>query len=97
MAFWVSRYPFVGKLWRELLKEFLDTYRPELHYMRGPGPRWREKHDAASPHSGGTQAGAQDVSKDFRIGAPGMSPLPGLVRTRPARPLGRPHFHSECR
>lgn len=21
-----------------------DPYRPELHYMRGPGPRWREKH-----------------------------------------------------
>jgi hypothetical protein len=21
-----------------------DSYRPELHYMRGPGPRWREKH-----------------------------------------------------
>ena len=19
-------------------------YHPELHYMRGPGPRWREKH-----------------------------------------------------
>jgi hypothetical protein len=19
-------------------------YRPELHYMRGPGPRWHEKH-----------------------------------------------------
>ena len=19
------------------------SYRPELHYMRGPGPRWREK------------------------------------------------------
>jgi hypothetical protein len=19
-------------------------YRPEAHYMRGPGPRWREKH-----------------------------------------------------
>jgi len=19
-------------------------YRPELHYMRGPGPKWREKH-----------------------------------------------------
>jgi hypothetical protein len=25
-----------------------DTYRPELHYMRGPGPRWREKHGAQS-------------------------------------------------
>jgi hypothetical protein len=22
----------------------LDSYRPELHYMRGPGPKWREKH-----------------------------------------------------
>src|SRR4029453_11151333 len=22
----------------------LDPYRPELHYMRGPGPKWREKH-----------------------------------------------------
>jgi hypothetical protein len=20
-----------------------DDYRPELHYMRGPGPKWREK------------------------------------------------------
>jgi len=22
------------------------SYRPELHYMRGPGPRWREKNGA---------------------------------------------------
>ena len=21
-----------------------DPYRPELHYMRGRGPKWREKH-----------------------------------------------------
>jgi hypothetical protein len=21
-----------------------DPYRPELHYMRGPGPKWREVH-----------------------------------------------------
>ena len=21
-----------------------DPYRPELHYMRGPGPAWRKKH-----------------------------------------------------
>jgi hypothetical protein len=25
----------------------LDPYRPELHYMRGPGPKWREKHRTA--------------------------------------------------
>jgi hypothetical protein len=23
-----------------------QTYRPEAHYMRGPGPKWREKHAA---------------------------------------------------
>jgi hypothetical protein len=26
------------------VEDVLDPYRPELHYMRGPGPRWREKH-----------------------------------------------------
>jgi hypothetical protein len=24
----------------------LDPYRPELHYMRGPGPKWRATHPA---------------------------------------------------
>jgi hypothetical protein len=24
-----------------------DPYRPELHYMRGPGPKWHAKHDPA--------------------------------------------------
>jgi hypothetical protein len=26
------------------LRASFDPYRPELHYMRGPGPKWREKH-----------------------------------------------------
>jgi len=26
-----------------------ESYRPELHYMRGPGPKWRERHKAAGP------------------------------------------------
>ena len=25
-------------------RDLLDPYRPELHYMRGPGPKWRAKH-----------------------------------------------------
>ena len=24
--------------------ELFDAYHPEKHYMRGPGPKWREKH-----------------------------------------------------
>jgi hypothetical protein len=27
-----------------VLSALFDPYRPELHYMRGPGPKWREKH-----------------------------------------------------
>jgi hypothetical protein len=27
-----------------LRKALLDPYRPERHYMRGPGPKWRERH-----------------------------------------------------
>jgi hypothetical protein len=30
--------------WRRLRREMFDSYHPELHYMRGPGPRWRETH-----------------------------------------------------
>ena len=30
------------------LKTPFDRYRPELHYMRGPGPAWHAKHDPAS-------------------------------------------------
>jgi len=29
---------------RNLIKDVRDCYRPELHYMRGPGPKWRAKH-----------------------------------------------------
>jgi hypothetical protein len=34
----------------------LERYHPELHYMRGPGPKWRKKHAgfslaAPSPNS----------------------------------------------
>jgi len=33
------RLDAVVRQWRRML----DPYRPELHYMRGPGPKWREK------------------------------------------------------
>jgi hypothetical protein len=32
---------------RSLAKALFDPYRPELHYMRGPGPKWHAKHDPA--------------------------------------------------
>jgi hypothetical protein len=36
-----------GNLIRELLKALVDPYRPELHYMRGPGPKWHAKQHLA--------------------------------------------------
>jgi hypothetical protein len=29
---------------RTFVRDLFDDYRPERHYMRGPGPKWREKH-----------------------------------------------------
>ena len=29
---------------RNLILDVRDSYRPEVHYMRGPGPKWRAKH-----------------------------------------------------
>jgi hypothetical protein len=34
---------FAG-VFRNLILDIRDCYRPELHYMRGPGPKWRAKH-----------------------------------------------------
>jgi hypothetical protein len=33
-----------GGFWLELTRDAVRPYRPELHYMRGPGPAWRAKH-----------------------------------------------------
>jgi hypothetical protein len=41
--------PFAGigqalaGFWRELTRDAIRPYRPELHYMRGPGPACRAK------------------------------------------------------
>lgn len=34
----------VAQRWQKQRARLFDPYRPELHYMRGPGPKSREKH-----------------------------------------------------
>jgi hypothetical protein len=34
----------LANMWRTLLADDVKVYRPEAYYMRGPGPKWREKH-----------------------------------------------------
>jgi hypothetical protein len=55
-----ARFPMIAAVWRELAAGFFDPYRPERHYMRGPGPRWRERPGArlaATARPVGSEAG----------------------------------------
>jgi hypothetical protein len=47
-----------------LILDVRDSYRPELHYMRGPGPKWRAKHQAwlRFDSEGVPRAGHQQLS-----------------------------------
>jgi hypothetical protein len=38
----------IRSYWRQFFARAFDPYRPELHYMRGPGPAWRAKQVASS-------------------------------------------------
>ena len=35
--------------WRQFFARAFNPYRPELHYMRGPGPAFRAKQRSTSP------------------------------------------------
>ena len=39
----------IRSYWRQFFARAFDPYRPELHYMRGPGPACRAK-QASSSH-----------------------------------------------
>ena len=52
LALPTAREGRLAGLWRKFVKELLDPYRPELHYMRGPGPKWRAKHGITEPRDG---------------------------------------------
>ena len=44
-----SPFAEIRAFWRQFLARAFDPYRPELHYMRGPGPACRAKQSALSP------------------------------------------------
>jgi hypothetical protein len=50
----VSFIPLLRRLdrivtgWHRLIDRAWDPYRPERHYMRGPGPKWHAKHRSGS-------------------------------------------------
>ncbi|MBC9879045.1 hypothetical protein G8O24_17030 [Bradyrhizobium sp. INPA01-394B] len=43
---------FVATKWQKLVQITGNPYRPELHYMRGPGPKWHAKYQASRLNRG---------------------------------------------
>ena len=39
----------IKAFWSRFFTTAFNPYRPELHYMRGPGPAWRAKHGMDAP------------------------------------------------
>jgi hypothetical protein len=37
-------FRILARRWQRHAAHLCDPYRPERHYMRGPGPKWFEKH-----------------------------------------------------
>ena len=40
------RFDAIASGWQKLVRIAGNPYRPELHYMRGPGPKWHARHRA---------------------------------------------------
>ena len=38
----------IASTWHGIIKDLRTPYRPERHYMRGPGPKWHAKHPNAA-------------------------------------------------
>jgi hypothetical protein len=59
-----------GAFWRQFFVRAFDPYRPELHYMRGPGPACRARQRALSP---AVQAMVSEIraAKALKSSAPG--------------------------
>ena len=47
-----QRLNVVMTRWRGLIQIARNPYRPELHYMRGPGPKWYAKHPKTARFEG---------------------------------------------
>jgi hypothetical protein len=67
-----SASDFAGVV-RNLIMDVRDSYRPELHYMRGPGPKWAARH---RPRPGFGSEGVPPTGQ--------YQPLPVYLRGRDA-------------
>ena len=41
----LNLFRILTRRWQRRVAHLSDPYRPERYYMRGPGPKWRAKHE----------------------------------------------------
>ena len=67
----------IGRMLRALgraIKQYLGSrYRPEQHYMRGPGPKWQERNAAAPAREARHAAGEPAGRRAGEAQRPGLS------------------------
>jgi hypothetical protein len=61
----------IAGVWHDLAKALFNPYRPERHYMRGPGPAWHARHGLPA---------AVFVTRE--VAAVELRPIPVLARVR---------------
>ena len=81
----------LAKAVRELGRGFGEggrSYRPDLHYMRGPGPKWHAKYGNLAPKT--PPAAPRDPALRE---APNITPEPVAARSRQAFETGAAREH----
>lgn len=67
---------------------FRNAYRPERHYMRGPGPKWHAKHTASLIAAAGVQP-IMAANAPHAHAGPGLNiVMPWIAPTAAAAALG---------
>jgi hypothetical protein len=62
---WVQLAKALREMQRAALGEAAGSYRPDLHYMRGPGPKWHAKHGTLAAMTSPPGKGAGSTLHDM--------------------------------
>ena len=69
--------------WSRLIGMARAPYRPELHYMRGPGPKWHARHQGAAAKP------ARGIRPEWRRLVPPLHPMHDSLSPLRAGPTSR--------
>ena len=72
-------WPRGHAVWQSLIEALFPAYRPERHYMRGPGPKWHAKHDRVFTRR---DRSAKSIARDSQESRLSTSRHQGIFRLR---------------